>query len=464
VLNGKHDDEVNGLKDICISADDNFILFGAGENGRYLANLIGLHRIRCFVDNNLFNTTVLGIPVFRLNEVKELSEHFPIIVSSLLYWREMVGQLETEHIENYIVYGHPFIFPEYWLHKELQYMSYYDVLTNKKISKYHRVAIYGDNAFIFQLIDEINNQCKSEVVIGVIGERRRKSIQYLTLDEAIILADCIVINVHRNNSDIRYELLKRHVQCDIIDIFDIDDIITDFRHTNIEKYKNIHKGERCFLVGNGPSLRIEDLNKLHREGEVCFACNKISLLFEKTQWRPNYYAMSDGSAIILFKDELKKIDCVKFIADYYEHDEKYDAIEGEVEYLHYQFGGLINHPGFSLDPSRYTCEGGTAIYDICLQMAVYMGFSKIYLLGVDNTIKKGGSHYDDNYYSKDESDYINALPKSYIPDSDIDIYNQINRCFEVASSYSEIVGFELYNATRGGQLEVLKRVDFDSLF
>ena len=55
--------------------------------------------------------------------------------------------------------------------------------------------------------------------------------------------------------------------------------------------KNIHKGKRAFILGNGPSLEIEDLDKL--KNEITFASNKIYLAFDQTDWRPTYYCVED---------------------------------------------------------------------------------------------------------------------------------------------------------------------------
>ncbi|MFC2055928.1 hypothetical protein ACFLV7_16775 [Chloroflexota bacterium] len=62
----------------------------------------------------------------------------------------------------------------------------------------------------------------------------------------------------------------------------------DFR---LAALKNRHKGQRCFVIGNGPSLSTTDLDQLR--GEVTFACNKIYLAFNETDWRPTYYAVED---------------------------------------------------------------------------------------------------------------------------------------------------------------------------
>lgn len=61
----------------------------------------------------------------------------------------------------------------------------------------------------------------------------------------------------------------------------------------LSKYKNRHKGQRCFIVANGPSLTSKDLDLLHERGEVAFGMNRIYKMFEQTNWRPIYYVCED---------------------------------------------------------------------------------------------------------------------------------------------------------------------------
>ena len=58
-----------------------------------------------------------------------------------------------------------------------------------------------------------------------------------------------------------------------------------------EKYKDCHKGQRVFLIANGPSLADTNLNLL--KDEVTIAMNRISLIYDKNpDWRPTYYLFS----------------------------------------------------------------------------------------------------------------------------------------------------------------------------
>ena len=71
----------------------------------------------------------------------------------------------------------------------------------------------------------------------------------------------------------------------------------NFENTSYGKtlsaYKNKYSGKRCFLIGNGPSLKAEDLTKLYENGEVTFAFNRVYNIFDDTGWRPTFYISQD---------------------------------------------------------------------------------------------------------------------------------------------------------------------------
>jgi hypothetical protein len=52
-----------------------------------------------------------------------------------------------------------------------------------------------------------------------------------------------------------------------------------------------HRGRRGVAIGNGPSLRVEDLDRLR--GGITFASNKIFLAFDQVAWRPTFHSCSD---------------------------------------------------------------------------------------------------------------------------------------------------------------------------
>ena len=65
----------------------------------------------------------------------------------------------------------------------------------------------------------------------------------------------------------------------------------------LKLFHNIYRGETCFIIGNGPSLKAEDLEMIYQKGIPTFAFNRIYLMFDKTQWRPTYYISQDEKTL-----------------------------------------------------------------------------------------------------------------------------------------------------------------------
>ena len=187
---------------------------------------------------------------------------------------------------------------------------------------------------------------------------------------------------------------------------------------NVDKYKDIHKGDRAFLVGLGPSLSIEQLDLL--KDEITFSSNKIFLSFQDTKWRPKYYSITDlfvaeNNHKIISDLKLHKIfsDNVKHFfsdndIDWIQHNLRIRDEKGNLEY------------NFARDLNSGTYRGGTIIY-FQMQLAFFMGIKEIYLLGVDFSyenspesemdslhgkvlISKGGekNHFHPDYRKKNE--------------------------------------------------------------
>ncbi len=222
----------------------------------------------------------------------------------------------------------------------------------------------------------------------------------------------------------------------------------------MKEYKGKYDGQRCFVIGNGPSLKIEDLERIQNNGDLNFGCNRIYIMFDKTAWRPSFYINQDPRVIRGCIDEIKDLDKsqVKFI-----------KALGKNEYevpgaIYFDFAiryGKKKLPKFSDNPEKELYNGYTVTY-AAIQMAAYMGFKEIYLLGcdcnysVDNTIKVE-SYPDERMY---DASKVGMPP---------DIAYMFSM-YEVCKKFCEERGITVYNATRGGKLEVFERVDFDDLF
>ena len=141
--------------------------------------------------------------------------------------------------------------------------------------------------------------------------------------------------------------------------------------------------------------------------------------------------------------------------------ENVDIPNAEYFYIEYQ-NPLTDTFGLSLDVPKYIRCRGT-VTTTCLQLAIYMGFSEIYLIGVDHNFAK--------MFDKNGNVVIdNTIKNHFSDDYDKGIFDQGFHVDEATEAYMNVEQlsrklktFKVYNATRGGKLEVYERVDFDSL-
>jgi hypothetical protein len=170
----------------------------------------------------------------------------------------------------------------------------------------------------------------------------------------------------------------------------------------IRQFKNIHRGERCVIIGNGPSLRETNLRLLR--DEATFGLNRIYLMFDELGFETTYHAAINRLVIEQCLDEFRKIKAPLFTVD------QNEPLLGSGSGVHYL--SPVIGPWFSPDISRGVWEGHTVTY-VAMQLAYYMGFSTVILVGVDHRFAVTGtpnqlvestgpdaSHFDPNYFAK----------------------------------------------------------------
>ena len=445
-----------------------YIIFGAGKTGKIALHYLGYWRTEFFASNSP-SDDVEGKRVISYSEMLSKKDDYIIVVASEKYYGEMEEQLDKDDVVHFFTFRESDIWdindylPYTSLYRRKESVSYTRILSGYGIDRFDRIAIYGDNRFLPYLIAEVCFQNGWDSIVGVIKTTDEQvntiGIPFVELEAVEDTIDCLLINERRSNSRKAAQILNaENTAYDVLDIFGIDALVPEYRHPNFEKYKDIHRGERCFLIGNGPSLLIEDLETLHRSGDVCFAFNKIFKIYDKTNWRPLYYGISDADVIPGCREALLDIKGKIFLSD--EYHRIYDNRIVNAEYFHWIVEEYYpNEPGFSEDITKGTYFGYSVVYGIGIQFASYMGFSDIYLLGVDNSFTEdltdARNHFIEDYFSEDELErYRKNSPHP----------QEITKAYERAEKYSRKHGFRIYNATRGGALEVFERVSFDDLF
>lgn len=241
-----------------------------------------------------------------------------------------------------------------------------------------------------------------------------------------------------------------------------------------KKFYNCYKGKRCFVIGNGPSLTTDDLESL--KNEYTFACNSIYAVYDYVSWRPTFYCYFDRIGLRILAEDSNKLEKVMNNCEYAFIPIDSDVFNQESNYsnLYYVWKDVKSDnetslPLFSNDCSKVVYSSGTVTYGM-LQLACYMGFTEIYLLGIDfsyitNNQEILESERDPNHMDlmgTEEKEAMNKLNKIYGKVFYLEIDRQ-KKGYISCKNYAEKQGISIINATRGGKLEVFPRKSFEEL-
>jgi len=238
---------------------------------------------------------------------------------------------------------------------------------------------------------------------------------------------------------------------------------------------------RAFVVGGGPSLKHTDLDRL--VGESTFAMNRIDLAYEAdpgngirgTAWRPTYYLFAEHIGVgVKASQEWRHFS--EYVLPHVDTGEQCIVRSVFKGPLARAAGGRLDWPNVTWfdneDCEHHNCNirsdnrpdrwhlptlcafGGTV--GIAIQMAMMFGYDPIYLVGCDLGYKpvRGGpdpNHFHPDYHTWDTHPLLER-------DDTLVLMHAI------AQREAEARGNHIFNATKGGKLEVHERVDYDGLF
>jgi hypothetical protein len=223
----------------------------------------------------------------------------------------------------------------------------------------------------------------------------------------------------------------------------------------LEKLENIHANQRCFIIGNGPSLRQTDMSRL--KNEFTFGLNRIYLIFPELGFTTTYLVSVNDLVLEQCAADMQNLDLPKFITW---RARQWFRKDRQVSFLDTDFTG--DEDFCSSITSRFF-EGYTVTY-VALQLAFQMGFSQAILVGVDHSFVTKGvanqaivsqgddpNHFAPNYFGKGFKWQLPDLAGS-------------ERAYTMAREAYIRAGRQVVDATVGGKLTIFPKVDYRDLF
>ncbi|MZI95804.1 DUF115 domain-containing protein [Vibrio sp. CAIM 722] len=221
---------------------------------------------------------------------------------------------------------------------------------------------------------------------------------------------------------------------------------------NLNRLKNLHKGKSCILIGNGPSVKYSDLDKINSSNSIKFVFNRFHKAYENIDFTPNYTVVIDPYFIRDFYDELlvNHRGCLLIGID----------SKFPVSLRNFYFRIKSTDPfEFSLNPLKYISTGASVVVS-AIQLAYFMGMKDIYLYGIDHSfeyvaedsedlIMGEGNHFIENYRSG----------KRWCPPN----LPLIENGFKCSAEMLELKNGKLINISRESRLPHIKKENFDDI-
>jgi len=220
-------------------------------------------------------------------------------------------------------------------------------------------------------------------------------------------------------------------------------------------WRDQYAGERCFILGNGPSLGAMNLAPLRHE--YTFGLNRAYLLFERLGFATSWLVTVNDLVVEQCAADLDGLDVPTFTTwrnrDHVTFDDHYVFLRTAEERR-----GL----SFSQRPDRWIFQGSTVTF-VAMQLAFWFGFHEVVLIGVDHSFTTKGTphtevvsgagdpdHFDPNYFGPGF--------RWQLPDLDTSELS-----YELARNVFAADGREIVDATVDGKLDVFRKVSYESL-
>ena len=237
-----------------------------------------------------------------------------------------------------------------------------------------------------------------------------------------------------------------------------------------------HAGKRCFIIGTGPSINTMDLAPL--KDELCIGLNGFYLHELSADIAPHYYLTSGVSTHPLitedaghnwFREMEERTAGSTLLLQYVDRPfvHQHHLFEGrQTHYFHWEVPWGSRQA--EIDATQPLFQF-TNVAVMALQIALYMGFSEIFLLGLDHDwILRQADRLPTSFF-RPEMDAVGRAGLTHWDTFNnwgitLRTYCNLWAEYEAVRSYADQRGVKIFNATNGGMLDVFPRVEFSGLF
>lgn len=220
--------------------------------------------------------------------------------------------------------------------------------------------------------------------------------------------------------------------------------------------KNKHVGERCFIIGNGPSLNDTDISYI--KDEFTFATNYFYKSKQYKILQPTYYLLLDGGFFQekseILNEIISEISASTLILNY-KGKKKVENCEDSLKTIYYLYQRLFPHKKLQCVDASKNMTIGLNVVIGCIQMAIYMGFKEIYLIGTD--FNSFSSTKSIHCYNSNEERTISI-------GDELKFYSLVSYFHYYLEEYTDKNNIKIYNASKYSLLDAYERINYEKIF
>lgn len=226
--------------------------------------------------------------------------------------------------------------------------------------------------------------------------------------------------------------------------------------TDLSRFVGIHTNQRCFVVGASPSLAFLDISKIHYH--VVIAVNSAALLmpWDHGDESKRFWLSNDALCLqwTYFYSHVLKAHCTKLVRTSWRkqdeeirnHDFQYFAPRKQDVIIDSNDGGLCS----------------VSSIPTAIDFALLMGCKPIYLLGVDQRMVHGNSHF---WQFWDQSKWPQRMDKerNFRPEQkhQAQVFDQNIKVFVALKHYADQQSTPIYNCSSRSRLEIFPKIAFE---
>ena len=237
---------------------------------------------------------------------------------------------------------------------------------------------------------------------------------------------------------------------------------------------DMHLGERCFVLCNGPSVLKQNLDLLEGESVMSVSSGYHHPLFKR--FRPKYHCLpqitygvfGEDDAVAWFREMHEGLGEAELFLNCTEEPlvRRHGLFPGRTVRYVWLSGDMDHMSSAEIPDLSRAIPGVQSVSVMCLMIAMYMGFRRIYLLGVDHDQFRTGEYkyfYSPTVLSGKDSDVAADGKVRTSRHDEFQALARLWRQYRRMRQVADVNGIEIFNATAGGELDEFPRVELADL-